>query len=1241
MSTENEDSNHESLNTTIKGQNCNNILTNEKIHTSNTYNINSEVQNQENQLPKLNNKARASNTSLNINNFEDEVDENKTIYEINFPLKEEDIKKNANRIKTTKYNIFTFIPLNLWSQFHRFSNIYFLLGALSTLFGYSVVSPVAQIMPLVIVLSVTAIKDAYGDIKRSMEDKKANREPYYILRNNEVKQILCKDIYPGDVIVIQKGDKIPADCLLLSSSNDDGVCYVETSDLDGETNLKKKTSLSELSCIRDLEGFSKIQGKIQCEPPCDSFSSFEGRLYFETVFRPRERDTYSITTGRTTTTITTISREIKKSISNISNMIRGNSAFVKVGSPMPYTSLSLNINQILFRGSVLRNTDCVYLMVIYTGKETRIFRNSMQVGLKMSTLEPQLNRYLIYIFILNFIILLISVLFQLIDSYKIKMHHRYFNHWYLFASGKWNTLTEIIKSILSFFALYTYFVPLSLFVTLEVVRVIQSWFFQWDHAMMGQKEVESDIKSTNDTILNLDNDPNLISSRANSADVTKRRITASRQKLKSRSSLPLLSKLEAIAEQEQQKQQQQQQQQEKQQQHQNLNSNSMNQSKQNLNLNQKLERSNLSLNSYSNSNSKSKQWVPMKVNSLNLGEDLGAIQYIFSDKTGTLTKNLMILTKWCIDGKIFDASNEPSCLHQEVYNFYEARGKNDSRINEEFKDKILEYCRALATCHEVMISFDPKSFKPVYESQSPDETAIVSGLEKAGIRLISRTKDSIVFQLWNNEESHEILLLTEFTSDRKCMTVIVKRETDKGPVYTLYTKGADDIISSRLSTNSAVNNEEVLNNTMKALKLFGKMGYRVLMIAERIIDKETYETFINMYRKAECSLGNRAKNIAKALEYIERDLILLGLTAVEDQLQDNIPETIDYLLNAGIKMWLLTGDQQDTAINIGLSSCLLNNNSNIMILNDKTYSRCEKTLERYIEEMKNNDEWGYPMIKFQKKDKDKDEDYSILYDEKHDKNFNNSKISSSWEKNVLVVNGDALAAIFGSRPVKKDKNRSNSKTQELTKNYNCLTHNINNDSTDDSADMNNEKSNGKKGMVKKRPFLFNIIPFLKKTNSNKIYPEYSNPDNSNSDSKIIKRNEEDNNNSNSNSSSNSINKNNKNSTIKFLNINKIFMKSIDNIRKVLILLRINHGQRDGEKDEKKEEEKNKKKKNNEPYNPKNLTPLQRKFIEVGVRCRTVICCRVTPIQKANVVKAVRHNLNAVTLAIGDGPMMLP
>ncbi|OUM64486.1 hypothetical protein PIROE2DRAFT_42517 [Piromyces sp. E2] len=839
-------------------------------------NENSDIQSR--QLKIEDRKKNESNFSLNADNpnnfFEDEIEENKVVYEIDFPPTEEEIRPKANHIKTTKYNIFTFLPLNLWSQFHRFSNIYFLLGALSTLCGYTVVSPVAQIMPLIIVLSVTAIKDAYGDIKRSSDDKKTNNEPYYILRNNEVKQVLCQDIFPGDVIVIQKGNKIPADCLLLSSSNDDGICYVETSDLDGETSLKKKTSLSELSCIRDLEGFSRIQGKIQCEPPSD---------------------------------------KIKKNITNVSNMIRGNSSFVKIGSNMPNTSLPLNVNQMLFRGSVLRNTECVYLMAIYTGKETRVFRNSRQVGLKTSTLDPQLNKYLIYIFLLNFAILFISVVLQLFDSYKIIHKKRHYNHWYLHINGKWNTFTEFIKSILSFFALYTYFVPLSLFVTLEVVRVIQSWFFQWDHEMMEPKPT--------------------------------------------------------------------------------------------------------------------KQWVPMKVNSLNLGEDLGAIQYIFSDKTGTLTKNMMILTKWCIDGKIFDAFNEPSCLHQEIQNLYKKcdNPQNDDTTttekNEEFRDKILEYCRALATCHEVMISYDPTSYKPVYESQSPDETAIVIGLQKAGIRLISRTKDSIMFQLWNSEETHEILLLTEFTSDRKCMTVIVKRETNKGPVYTLYTKGADDIISKRLSTNKSVNNENVLTNTMNAIKLFGKMGYRVLMVAERIIDKDTFETFIDMYRKAECSLGNRVKNIAKALEYIEKDLILLGLTAVEDQLQDNIPETIDYLLNAGIKMWLLTGDQQDTAINIGMSSCLLNNNSNLMILNDKTYRRCERTLEKYINKMKENDEWGYPIDK---------------------------------------------------------------------------------------------------------------------------------------------------------------------------------------------------------------------KKNTEPYNPKDLTPLQRKFVEVGIRCRTVICCRVTPIQKANVVKAVRHNLKAVTLAIGDG-----
>jgi len=202
-----------------------------------------------------------------------------------------------------------------------------------------------------------------------------------------------------------------------------------------ETSLKKKTSLSELSCIRDLEGFSKIQGKIQCEPPCDSFSSFEGRIYFETVFKPRQhKDTYSINTSRTN--ISTISREIKKNITNVSNMIRGNSSFVRVGSMMPNTSLPLNVNQMLFRGSVLRNTECVYLMAVYTGKETRVFRNSRQVGLKTSTLDPQLNLYLIYIFILNFVILFISVILQVFDSYKIVHNKRGYKHWYLHIGGK-------------------------------------------------------------------------------------------------------------------------------------------------------------------------------------------------------------------------------------------------------------------------------------------------------------------------------------------------------------------------------------------------------------------------------------------------------------------------------------------------------------------------------------------------------------------------------------------------------------------------------------------------------------------------------------------------------------------------------------------------------------------------------------------------------------------------------------
>jgi len=360
-------------------------------------------------------------------------------------------------------------------------------------------------------------------------------------------------------------------------------------------------------------------------------------------------------------------------------------------------------------------------------------------------------------------------------------------------------------------------------------------------------------------------------------------------------------------------------------------------------------------------------------------------------------------------------------------------------------------------------------------------------------------------------------------------------------------------------------------------------------------------------------------------------------------------------------MWLLTGDQQDTAINIGLSSCLLNNNSNLMILNDKTYRRCERTLEKFITEMKNNDEWGYPMIKYNKKDKNEDD--SIMYDERYDKNFNNSKLSYKWEKNVLVVNGDALAAIFGSRPVKKDKNNNNNHPHNHNRNHSHSHYHHHGHNRINSSNYFLNKEN--RSVTKSQSFINNKLSSHKKNDYNRIYPENFNINNDtnkgNNESKVDNNIKDDtakdrhgtidnnndimnnndgiivskDNNKDAISNSNNTNNINKYLNIKFLNINDIIMTSIGSIRNTFIALQKKQRQREREKNKKREEEK-KKKKNKKPYNPKDLTPLQRKFVEVGIRCRTVICCRVTPIQKANVVKAVRHNLKAVTLAIGDG-----
>ncbi|KAF9944308.1 hypothetical protein BGZ70_004800, partial [Mortierella alpina] len=186
-------------------------------------------------------------------------------------------KYPTNNIKTTKYTLVTFLPVNLLFQFKRFYNVYFLCAAIFVCAEPSL-SPVTEILPLTLVLTITAIKDALEDYRRYQQDKRSNSLECTLVRGGQLVPVKSKDVRPGDVLKICKNDKIPADVVLLSTSMDEGACFVETSELDGETNLKRKAALTPTTDLTTVEQITRLTGKITTEMPNERLSRLDGRV---------------------------------------------------------------------------------------------------------------------------------------------------------------------------------------------------------------------------------------------------------------------------------------------------------------------------------------------------------------------------------------------------------------------------------------------------------------------------------------------------------------------------------------------------------------------------------------------------------------------------------------------------------------------------------------------------------------------------------------------------------------------------------------------------------------------------------------------------------------------------------------------------------------------------------------------------------------------------------------------------
>ncbi|XP_040841084.1 probable phospholipid-transporting ATPase IIB isoform X2 [Ochotona curzoniae] len=649
-------------------------------------------------------------------------------------------KHARNSIKNQKYNVFTFIPGVLYEQFKFFLNLYFLVVSCSQFvpalkIGYLY----TYWAPLGFVLAVTIIREAIDEFRRFQRDKEVNSQLYSKLTVRGKVQVQSSDIQVGDLIIVEKNQRIPSDMVFLRTSEKAGSCFIRTDQLDGETDWKLKVAVS---CTQRLPALGE-----DCDPPVHESLSIENTLWASTV---------------------------------------------------------------VASGTVIG-------VVIYTGKETRSVMNTSNPKNKVGLLDLELNQLTKALFLALIALSVVMVALQ-----------GFVGPWY--------------RNLFRFLLLFSYIIPISLRVNLDMGKAAYGWMIMRDENIPG-------------TVVRT-------------------------------STIP---------------------------------------------------------------------------------EELGRLVYLLTDKTGTLTQNEMVFKRLHL-GTVSYGTDTMDEIQSHVASSYSqvhppAAGSSAGpaplrraqssapKIRKSVSSRIHEAVKALALCHNVTPVYESRAGvtgetesaeadqdfsdeNRTYQASSPDEVALVQWTESVGLTLVSRDLTSMQLRTPSGQVlTFCILQMFPFTSESKRMGVIVRDEATAE--VTFYMKGADAAMAAIVQYNDWL--EEECGN-------MAREGLRTLVVARRVLTEEQYQDFESRYTQAKLSVHDRALKVAAVVESLEREMELLCLTGVEDQLQADVRPTLEMLRNAGIKIWMLTGDKLETATCIAKSSHLVSRTQDIHVFRPVA-SRGEAHLE--------------------------------------------------------------------------------------------------------------------------------------------------------------------------------------------------------------------------------------------------------------------------------------------------------